>query len=312
MRQSAGSIKEARNGAYIHALQYDPNWQDSIKRTSAATANNISNDGSGGHKRANADLLNEVYTYLLQVCLKLSPFHRDLLYTKRNLSEDTVEKNLYRSVPGHDACLVVCNSMQEKFGDKLHGIPGFYKNSDGRWRMPHVDGFFIPYRDVQGRIVGLQIRLDKPRGSTKYIWFSTPPDHFSCGTSSGSPIHFAKPDRGKQSSSAVLIEGALKADIVCERWNVAAIAIAGASGFNPEKILAEIQSGLPEVKKLDVAFDADWKDNKAVRSGLERLLKAIPGSGLETETLEWDIKTDGKGLDDVLNNLVEKKGNNND
>lgn len=313
MRQPAGSVKQARNNAYIHVLQDDPNWRESVKKTSAATASHIPTGASGGSERADADRLNEVYTYLLEWCLGLTSAHREHLFNERRLSIATVAENLYASVPERDAWLDVCRAMQERFTEGLHGIPGFYKDTKGRWRMRHdnyMAGFFVPYRDARGRIVGLQIRLDKPLVKTKYLWFATPPENFSHGTGSGSPIHFARPERAKQSGSAVLIEGALKADIVCGWWDVAVIAFAGSSGFNAEAKLAKIRRQLPELKKLVVAFDADWKENAAVRGGLKRLLEAIPASGLESEVLEWDI-SDGKGLDDVLNNMETMKGNNN-
>jgi hypothetical protein len=188
MRQSSGSIKQARNGAYIHVLQEDPNCRDSIKRSSAATVSNISNGGSGEDKYADANSLEAVYRAFLEA-LELTDAHGNILLIERGLSDTTIANNLYASVPDDTTAQAVCNMLAHQFD--LANVPGFYRES-GRWKLDNYHkGYYIPYKDVQGRILGLQIRLDDERKG-KYRWFSS--EGKPNGTKTRSCLHFIKPD----------------------------------------------------------------------------------------------------------------------
>jgi hypothetical protein len=92
----------------------------------------------------------------------------------------------------------------------LEGVPGFYIQDDCWALNLNYSGFYIPYRDEQGRILGLQIRKDideKP----KCLWLSSSDKEKGC--SSGSPLHFVNPDFIRSSKIVFITEGALKADI---------------------------------------------------------------------------------------------------
>ncbi len=39
-------------------------------------------------------------------------------------------------------------------------VPGFFKDSEGSWSFPQVNGLLVPIRNVERQIVGLQIRSD--------------------------------------------------------------------------------------------------------------------------------------------------------
>ncbi|MDQ3918450.1 MAG: DUF3854 domain-containing protein [Acidobacteriota bacterium] len=215
-----------------------------------------------------------------------------------------IAANQYASTPGRDEWHVVCHAMHERFGDSLRGVPGFHKYA-GRWQFPRLNGFFIPYRDVRGRIVGLQVRRDAPSAGSKYVWFSTPPEKFSHGTSSGAPLHFVKPDIARHEGFAFVTEGALKADIIGDRLQVGTVALAGVSAVNAERVVRKLGEALPELGRLAVAFDRDWQENPAVALALRRLLEALRGSQLQVNVLSWDA-AQGKGIDDVLNRVERK------
>jgi hypothetical protein len=293
MRVSAGSVKQAKNGAYIHVLRSDVG-----NNASAVSTSSLKSSGSCGNKQADADHLHEVYTYLLGECLELTEEHGDILLNERTLSDTTIAYKLYASQPSKEKLPEVCAKLEKRFGNNLNGVPGFYKDEAGRWKMVHYNGYFIPVRDVQGRIVGMQIRLDG-NVEHKYLWFSTSPEKFTCGASSGTPVHYVKPDLVKQFGFAFITEGALKADIISEYKHAAVIAIAGVTCFDEETFGIEVRKAIPKLERAVIAFDSDWKTNSAVKEGLLRMGRSLRAAGLIVEVLDWDAEQ-GKGLDNAL------------
>ena len=99
----------------------------------------------------------------------------------------------------------------------LRNVPGFYRQGDS-WRLNAGDwlrGYFVPVRDLAGRIQALTIRLDAPTESgAKYLWLSSRGKQD--GATSGVPIHFAGRhlfDKGE----CVITEGALKAEVIARK-----------------------------------------------------------------------------------------------
>lgn len=155
-------------------------------------------------------------------------------------------------------------------------------------------GFLIPCRDVQGRIVSCQIRLDT--GSPRYVWLSS--RDLPCGASSGAPLHFVKPDLTDQTRRAIITEGLLKADICAEMLGCCVIGLAGVASFTAElghSLLCE----LSQLREVAIAFDADWRMKPEVRNALQRLYTSIRATRLKVQVWSWDIAL-GKGLDDYL------------
>lgn len=291
MREATGSVKQADNGAYVHNLTPKLFSEDS-----AVSAAPIRDYGKCGSGLADADRRNAVYTYMLENCLILKPEHGEHLLNERGLADTVIAAKLYASAPFDKSLWEdACKTMRSHFGDKLAGVPGFFKEGE-RWQMPRYDGFFIPVRDAQGRIVALQIR-----GSfdSRYIWFSTPPDKYQQGTSSGAPTHFVKPDLVKQSGHAFITEGALKGDIIGEYAEEAVIALASATAFDSDEIGSELKNALPELRKVTIAYDADWQSNKAVKDALRRLIHALRAVEFDVSVRIWNISL-GKGYDDAL------------
>lgn len=248
---------------------------------------------------AEPERLNEVYTYFLE-SLTLDSAHGDHLLNKRGLGDTTIAKKLYASVPDEDGWREISRKMRKQFGDKLRGVAGFYKGGDAiEWKARIFrNGFFIPYRDVNGLVIGLSIRPNGVNPKPKYYWFSTPSSEYTCGTSSGTPLHFVKPDRVKQTKQIIITEGALKADRISEFNDEAVVAIAGVSCF-PETIGGDLQKQLPELKKVVIALDMDMWTNSNVKNALVKLIGVFKSSGLEVQVKNWDI-AEGKGYDDYL------------
>jgi len=93
----------------------------------------------------------------------------------------------------------------------VEGVPGFYIDKDGEWTIHFSNkssGFLVPVRNMDGLIVGVQIRLDHPYDGRKYIWLSSA--GYQMGTSSGSPVHLS----GNPGEKTVFVtEGPLKGDL---------------------------------------------------------------------------------------------------
>lgn len=298
MREAAGSVWQARNGANVHLLNSTFNPQ--IKRT-AVSARPVREGGSVEIARASADQTDVVYRTLLEHPIltesegerpPLLPTHADDLLNRRGFSDTSIAANLYTSTPDAKTLQTICDDIARRW--LVKGVPGFYR-ADGRWKLKASgDGFFVPYRDVLGRIVGLQIR--RFGVEPKYIWLSSV--DMPEGVSPGSPLHYSKPDLARWSGFTFLTEGALKADFVSDWFDAGAVGIAGVS-TNSEKLVSELRQGLPELKKVALIFDSDWRTNKAVRDAIVRHSKALEAAGLDARVWTWDADF-GKGLDDAL------------
>ena len=145
---------------------------------------------------------------MLLSSLTLSQKHLEDL-KGRGLTERQIEEQRYRSTP-----LFGFRKLAEKLlaeGCTLQGVPGFYQDKTGNWTINfsgNNSGFLIPVRSIDGKIQGMQIRVDKVVDKRKYIWFSSA--NRKMGTSSGSPIHMiGDPD----SEEVYVTEGPLKGTV---------------------------------------------------------------------------------------------------
>ncbi len=287
MRQSFGSIKQGRSGGYIHVLR--ETLRPVIQSTKTASA--IRESGSAEGVLAGANRRDAVYRELLEN-LTLTEAHGNHLLQQRQLSDTTIARNLYASIPS-DNGRIVCKELARHFD--LSGVPGFYKEH-GLWRLNVFSGgFFIPYRDIKGKISALQVRRDS--GSPRYLWLSS--NQKPRGASSRAPIHFNRPDLATVSGVALMTEGALKADCIADNVQISTIAVAGVSGVAPDTLTNELRQNLPELKKIILAFDIDWKTNVAVRNALARFVCSFSDAYFDVQVLKWNANL-GKGLDDVL------------
>lgn len=224
--------------------------------------------------------------------LSLSKTHYNALI-KRGLRKSDIEANGYASAP---ALTFDCTKLK---GCELRGVPGFYKNKD-LWTLRSCSrGFFIPVRDLNHKVQGLQLRLDKVV-DRKYIWLST--SDFESGSGAETWSHFV----GCPEETVYITEGPLKADIIHRFKNVPVLAVPGVNS------LAHLEIMLKELKKLGIskavtAFDMDYKTNENVKKSYNKLLDMLYGLGLSTQRLNWDENY--KGYDDFLLAQYLKAGN---
>ena len=268
----------------VNDVSKDIEEQDTIEEEKNTVKNN----------RLEAVYLNAVYGQYLEE-LTLNSHHKRNLVA-RGLTDEQIELNCYKSVPSFRSRYSQIEDLITDYD--LKGVPGFYQDIQGWCINGTFPGFYVPYRDINGNIIGMQVRCDDER-KNKYIWFSS--GNKNEGTSSGSPAHFVNPETVRATNNVFLTEGALKADIIAAKSGVGLIATAGVCVINPKKISRVIYDSFPDVENIVVAYDMDWKTNPNVKSALIRLLEELKDSVVKVLVTVWDESL-GKGLDDVQKN----------
>ncbi len=240
-------------------------------------------------ERARVEHVDAVLTTLLRKHLALSERHTAALRA-RGLSESELERNGYASAPDAEEGSRIAGELSA-FG--LGGVPGFY-TKDGEWHMrDYGAGFFVPVRDERSRIAGLQLRRDE--GEPRYIWFSS--NGYPHGTSSGAPIHYARPHLLHDAAEVLLTEGALKADVVSYFMDAPVIAAAGVHNFGQD-FAATLRVKFPNLRTTFIAFDSDFRVKPQVKAALEKLMRDLAGIGFKVRVRTWP--PEHKGIDDYL------------
>ncbi len=249
-------------------------------------------------ERASADHVAGVLTALLRRSLTLSGRHRAALQA-RGLSESEIERNGYASTPTpEEGDRIACELSV--YG--LEGVPGFFMQG-GEWHVRDFgSGIFVPIRDEHLRIVGCQIRRDE--GSPRYLWFSSAGKPH--GTSSGAPVHFARPHMLRNASEVLITEGALKADVAAFLLDAPVIAAAGVSTFGHD-FATNLKAEFPKLETAYLAFDADFQHNDGVKESLFRLADELQSAGLRAQVRAWPAHM-GKGIDDYLLTVSKSEG----
>lgn len=191
-----------------------------------------------------------------------------------------LEKKGYKSVEPKNARLLA-KKLEEK-GIQLDGIPGFYRNRDGKWEASFYEGnkgYLCPVYSLDQKIKGFQIRVDHPVNKRKYIWFTS--SGFESGTSSGSPAGISGYISPVQKNIRVT-EGILKAELASMRSGFPYIGIPGVGNYKSLQPVLEVlkQKGLQTVfecmdmdKMLDLTCRCDCKETCIWCETPERLLK---------------------------------------
>lgn len=254
---------------------------------------------------------NLVYTAMLR-SLKLEKKHLENLTVKRGMSLASVVNNGYRStVKDKEDCSRVARQIME--AGITPNEAGFYKDDTGYKMVPLDSGFIIPFRNLEGKIQGCQIRYDE--GNTRYVTLSS--KKWTGGKIAKSQYHIACQRfvyngkiYPKHNGVVAITEGALKADCIFDLYSQAygldkaipVIAIAGVNCISVlEPVLRELKSqGVTIIYDL---FDMDYIKNKEVQKAMQKLKNLIESLGLKYIRKDWDIEK-GKGFDDYLLNVI--------
>lgn len=244
--------------------------------------------------------LDTVYRAFLNK-LFLARIHKPDLYA-RGLSDEDMERFGFKSVPlfGYKA---LCRELQAE-NISLENVGGFYLDG-GEWTInlnPKMTGYMIPVYNYFGYIEGIQIRLDRPFGKTKYLWFSS--NGLPGGAATAAIPFYMKGSR--KPDTLIVTEGAFKAIIPNKVFGYSLLALPGVNNIREfEKLLPYIRQ---DYRQILIAFDADFRINENVAKAKEKLRRLIYESDIYCSTFEWDL-SDGKGLDDFALHWIKSRDN---
>lgn len=248
---------------------------------------------------APAELRAEAYRLLL-ARLSLHRRHRDAL-RRRGLDDAAIDQAEYRTLTGDEPDRwALGRHLFDRLGDAVFGVPGVVRRRARNGR-PYVTvggrpGLVVPVRDADGQVAGLLTRPDDPGRGGKYQWL-----HAAGGPANRAACHV--PVFNRDDETAVLTEGALKADVIrrlsAERdlplapWYV--VGLPGVTGV--ERVVPLLRRRMPS--RVLLAFDSDQVHNPVVSVAMARALLLLRRNGFPVGVLAWPQPL-GKGLDDVL------------
>lgn len=247
---------------------------------------------------APVELRDTIYRAIL-ARLDLSQRHRANL-RRRGLSDAETIRRGYQTLPVAGRTRIVRDLLGRFAADDLAGVPGFrhVRGADGRswWTVAGCAGLLIPVRDIEGRIVAMQIRRDDGPGDDgpRYLWLSS---RSHGGPGPGSPCHVPiRPPGGRQSVILRLTEGPLKADVATalDPERIPTIAVPGVGIWRAA--LPVLSALAPD--RVRLAFDADAWTKPHVARALVAAATGIEAAGFNLEIERWPEKW--KGIDDAL------------
>lgn len=251
---------------------------------------------------ADPDTLDKTYTAFLDM-LSLSREHRKDL-VNRGVKPEDIEKMGFKSLPQNGITSIPKKLIAQGF--TIQGVPGFFTDKNTPKMNLGGSGYFIPYRDENGKIVGLQIRYDivftddmsekeiKDLKKRRYRWFT------SSGMDSGAAaqnVPFYGIPKTEQKETVYATEGGLKATVAQSLSGGWFVAIPGVNCYSAWNTLLDWLKEQNVTTIVD-AFDSDRADKKEVASSIAKLHKIASEKGLEMKT--WDWGTEHKGVDDYL------------
>ena len=277
---------------------------------------------------ADLSVRHSTYSALLDL-LVLTDSHRTQL-RNRGLSDKQIDLFGYKSLPGDPK--EVSKKLLQK-GCVLEGVPGFFKDKEGRWTMNIFGtGIFVPFRNAREQIQFMQIRSDKKpalckncdhylKGGTcscedgprigesikrddscpsfkergdRYFAFSSPNKEAGCGAKTW--IHARKGWKAEGWKEVYITEGALKADVASCLSGKNFLAVAGVKNIGdlPRALRDLTLSGL---EKVYLCYDMDKDRNAAVLEGEQKIGEMLEVLRIPYEILEWE---GAKCIDDWL------------
>ena len=253
--------------------------------------------------RANDAVVHQTYSMLLSLLVLATPHKEQLL--ERGLSTNDIVKFNYKSVPAFGQ-KGLCAKLLDS-GCTLEGVPGFYKETDGDgvwnglWNVKlKAAGVLIPVCGIDGKIAAMQIRLNNPINSRRYIWLSSS-DKVG-GTSSGAPIHFVGDPTDKR---VYVTEGPLKGTVAHNLTRQTFICLPGAKNIGRlDSVLEHLKAnGTQEVVE---ALDMDKYTNIHISDAAEKLRNKLSAHGFKVMSDFWEDKS-YNGVDDYYLHRLQQK-----
>jgi hypothetical protein len=217
----------------------------------------------------------------------------------RGLNASAIDAGKFKSTPTAEEAAEIVRGLSSAYD--LSNVPGFFQEC-GKWMIAHTPaGFFVPVLNRKGQIQGLQIRKDyqQSKRDSRYVWFSSKGK--PRGASPGAPAHVQNPERINATGNLIVSEGSLKAFVAAqylEELEGGLLAFSGVGVFQ-DSIGEHIRRAWPNLQRISIAFDIDWRVKPQVKQQLFRLMQILRGAGFESVTIRtWEGPE--KGLDDYL------------
>lgn len=250
----------------------------------------------GGGELASPDELDRVYRDLLRE-LTLGDGHRGQLQA-RGMNDEQIARFGFRSWEAKRTASLA-DMLYKKHGDLCARIPGWYLRDQRPW-LACWPGILIPIFDLADNVIAIHVRRDLQEGDDgpRYVWMSSA-NHD--GPSPGSQPYLCFPKglykKGEQVEfpETWLVEGEFKAIAVSEKTGKAAVSIPGVSLYG----LALPMLESVKARRIFLALDADWSDNRFVAQAILRAWITLRERGYDITVVDWPLDA-GKGIDDVM------------
>lgn len=282
----SGVPRDRVRGAMIEALG-NPGSEKHKEYKRTVKEIKKSEDNVKESELSSVDVRDTAYRSLLSK-LPLASDHRDNL-RNRGLTDEEIDSLGYKTLTSNG--LTEISKCLCENDIVLKGVPGFFLTKDGAWSFCHTRrGILVPVRDIQGRIQGMQLRLDN-EDKRKYRWISSGNMNLGCKASGWT--HLA----GEPADTILLTEGPMKADIIHALKGYTVLAVPGVNALTEleKSLLILKECGMKEIM---TAFDMDMLSNPHVQRGYYNLLALIDKMGFQFGTYLWNGEY--KGLDDYI------------
>jgi len=247
--------------------------------------------------RADGNTIHQTYSMLLSLLTLATP-HKEYLLS-RGFLESAITEASYKSTPAFGQQSLCTKLLQS--GCVLEGVPGFYQK-DGIWNVKlKAPGILIPVRGIDGRIAGIQIRLDKPVNDRKYIWVSS--TGMDGGTSSGAPIHFMGDPTAKQ---VYVTDGTLKGAIAHALSHHTFICLPGIKSLGGlDDLLTRLKAN-GTVYVLE-AFDINKLTDDHAKESAAKLREKSSAHGFKVTSAVWGDKSLNSVADYFMHRMRKEK-----
>jgi hypothetical protein len=259
-------------------------------------------------ERADIDTLHKAYSIFahgMEIINKpiLRDSQRKTLREHYGLTDDEIARDGLFSWPSNHVAKKLFTALRENgITDKeLSLIPGMFYNKDTEswdfYRPNNTGAIGVPIRNIDGKIQGFQIRLDrKKEGAQRYQWFSSAfADGYNTpyiyGTSPGSPIDVVYPKEVK-TATVFVTEGHFKAIKLANQFNSIALSVQGVSNWRQiPAVIDELNRRHPKLRHVYIAYDADMAYKDTVLSPAMKLGLTLTGLSFE-------------GVKDAINDIL--------
>lgn len=232
-------------------------------------------------EQAKPQVLHRIYCTLLGNLFLAEP-HRERLLA-RGISKEAIQRHGFRSWPAEwTERQRLASLLYREFGDDCRGLPGWFV-SGTKPMLAGGSGWVLPVWDLQGRVVAIRVRSDLP-GGTRYYWLSSARRG---GPGPGIYPRVAWPHRqmrqGDTAETVRLVEGEAAAIVCAEHTGLPTISSPGVGAWR--KCLPWLR--LLETKRVLLAFDVDWRDNRFVARSLLDARSSLAAEGYSVQFESW-------------------------